>query len=155
MQTACLKDINGFGKRIVCIPPEMDNFVSELQYKPEKRPPCIKYHNRYYYCYYHCASSPAIPATEVQPSSEMQPPLSVLPRYHADSLRFLAATEPLYDQRRERETIPLSRLHLPAARQPQSRRPAALRHPQHRRRPPALQPCLALPDGKLQPANRL
>lgn len=27
-------------------------------------------------------------------------------RYHADSLRFLAATEPLYDQRRERETIP-------------------------------------------------
>ncbi|WP_147347697.1 hypothetical protein [Bacteroides stercorirosoris] len=28
------------------------------------------------------------------------------PRYHADSLRFLAATEPLYDQRRERETIP-------------------------------------------------
>lgn len=28
------------------------------------------------------------------------------PRYHSDSLRFLAATEPLYDQRRERETIP-------------------------------------------------
>lgn len=28
------------------------------------------------------------------------------PRYHADSLRLLAATDPLYDQRRERETIP-------------------------------------------------
>ena len=28
------------------------------------------------------------------------------PRYHADSLRLIAATDPLYDQRRERETIP-------------------------------------------------
>ena len=71
------------------------------------------------------------------------------PRYHADSLRFLAATEPLYDQRRERETIPYldSIFLLPASLNPDA--------PQHCRRPPALQPCLALPDGKLQPANRL